>query len=98
MSKNPNHPAASPEAIAKRKATMLVKRQAKEQSRGYPMPLILKCKVTGHEVRYTVPKYIEKCIAKAGSLQALQDSYVSREGKKILESQGTPNTGSPDAS
>lgn len=76
------HPAASPEAVAKRKATMAAKREVREAERGYPIPLILTCHVTGKVVKYTVPGYIEKCIAKAGSLQALIDGYVSREGQK----------------
>ena len=77
------HPAANPQSIAKRKATMLERRLAKQARRGYPMPLILKCVVTGKEVRYTVPKYIEKVIAKAGSLDNLYKTFTSREGRRI---------------
>ncbi len=75
------HPAASPEAIAKRKATCAAKRAAKEQERGYPMPLVMTCNATGKVVRYTVPKYIEKKIAQFGSLEAWRKAYVCREAK-----------------
>jgi hypothetical protein len=44
--------------------------------------LVLTCKVTGKSVKYTSAAYIDKCIAKAGSLEALQSNYVSRDGKR----------------
>ena len=91
MNDNPStHPAATPEAIAKRMATMKAKREARQACRGYPMPLVLKCIVTGKVVKYTVPRYIEKRIAEAGGLENLYATYVSREGKKLQETQGTP--------
>lgn len=50
--------------------------------RGYTLPLKLTCKVTGKEVAYTDPEYIDKRIAEFGSLEALQKNFVSREGKR----------------
>ena len=72
----------TPEAKAKRAATVATKREAKAAERGYTLPLVLTCKVTGKAVKYTSAAYIDKCIAKAGSLEALQSNYVSREGKR----------------
>ena len=48
---------------------------------GVPVPLYLKCKVTGKEVMYTAPDYIKKVIDKAGGLEQLEANYVSREGR-----------------
>ena len=72
----------TPEAKAKRAATVATKREDKAAERGYTLPLVLTCKVTGKSVKYTSAAYIDKCIAKAGSLEALQSNYVSREGKR----------------
>ncbi len=72
----------TPEAKAKRAATVATKREQKASERGYTLPLVLTCKVTGKAVKYTSAAYIDKCIAKAGSLEALQKNYVSREGKR----------------
>lgn len=72
----------TPEAKAKRAATVATKREQKASERGYTLPLVLTCSVTGKTVKYTSAAYIDKCIAKAGSLEALQKSYVSREGKR----------------
>lgn len=72
----------TPEAKAKRAATVATKRAAKAEERGYTLPLVLTCKVTGKSVKYTSASYIDKCVAKAGSLEALQANYVSREGKR----------------
>jgi hypothetical protein len=72
----------TPEAKAKRAATVATKREAKAAERGYTLPLVLTCSVTGKAVKYTSAAYIDKCIAKAGSLEALQKSYVSRDGKR----------------
>ena len=72
----------TPEAKAKRAATVATKREAKANERGYTLPLVLTCSVTGKSVKYTSAAYIDKCIAKAGSLEALQKTYVSREGKR----------------
>lgn len=72
----------TPEAKAKRAATVATKREQKASERGYTLPLVLTCKVTGKAVKYTSAAYIDKCIAKAGSLEALQSNYVSRDGKR----------------
>lgn len=54
-------------------------------ARGYTMPLVLTCTVTGKTVKYTAKAYIEKCIAKAGSLDNLRATYVCREGRRQLK-------------
>ena len=72
----------SPEAKAKRAATLSTKREEKQEARGYSLPLVLTCKVTGKHVKYTSAAYIEKCIAKAGGLENLLTNYVSREGRR----------------
>ena len=72
----------APAAKAKRAATNTSKREAKAQARGYTLPLVLTCHVTGKTVKYTSAAYIDKTIAKFGSLSALQAGYVSREGRR----------------
>ena len=67
---------------AKRSATIEKNRAARIQERGYSLPLVLTCKVTGKQVKYTSPSYIEKVIAKHGSLEALQANFTSREGRR----------------
>jgi hypothetical protein len=66
----------------KRAATIEKNRATRISERGYALPLVLTCKVTGKSVKYTSPSYIEKVISKFGSLQALQTGYVSREGRR----------------
>lgn len=58
------------------------KRAQKIADRGYTLPLVLTCTVTGQQVKYTSPSYIDKVIAKYGSLEALQKGFVSRAGKR----------------
>ena len=58
------------------------KRADKIADRGYALPLVLTCKVTGQQVKYTSPSYIDKVIAKHGSLEALQANFVSRAGRR----------------
>ena len=72
----------SVEAKAKRAQTIATKRDEKTAERGYTLPLVLTCKVTGKSVKYTSAAYIDKCIAKAGSLEKLLTTYVSREGRR----------------
>jgi len=72
----------SVEAKAKRAQTIATKRDEKAADRGYTLPLVLTCKVTGKSVKYTSAAYIDKCIAKAGSLEKLLTTYVSREGRR----------------
>lgn len=71
-------------AADKRKATVAKKREERIKARGYALPLVLKCSVTGKEVKYTSPAYIDKCIAKAGSLDKLKKTYTSRAGRRQL--------------
>lgn len=61
----------------------------KEVSRGFPLPLILTCPVTGKTNKYTSLPYIRKLLAKYGSLEELKSKYVSNEGKK-LQKNNTP--------
>lgn len=69
---------------AKRAATVEKNRAARIAERGYALPLVLTCKVTGKSVKYTSPAYIAKCLAKYGdSIERLQAEYVSREGRRI---------------
>ena len=69
---------------AKRAVTIEKNRAARIAERGYPLPLVLTCKVTGKSVKYTSPSYISKVIAKYGdSLDRLKTEYVSREGKRL---------------
>jgi len=70
------------EAKAKRSATIATKRDEKTAERGYTLPLVLTCKVTGKSVKYTSASYIDKVIAKHGSLEKLLTGYVSREGRR----------------
>ena len=65
----------------KRAATVASNRSARIAERGYSLPLVLTCKVTGKEVKYTSPTYIDKVIAKFGSLEKFQKEFVSRDGR-----------------
>jgi hypothetical protein len=66
----------------KRSATIEKNRSARISERGYALPLILVCRITGKRVSYTSPSYIDKVIARAGSLEKLQASFTSREGRR----------------
>lgn len=66
----------------KRSATIEKNRAVRITERGYTLPLVLTCKVTGKQVKYTSPSYIDKVIAKHGSLEALQKNFTSREGRR----------------
>lgn len=69
---------------AKRAATVEKNRAARIAERGYALPLVLTCKVTGKSVKYTSPSYISKCLAKYGdSIERLKAEYVSRAGRAI---------------
>ena len=65
----------------KRAATVEKNRATRVAERGYALPLVLTCKVTGKSVKYTSPSYIDKVIAKHGSLEGLKANYTSREGR-----------------
>jgi hypothetical protein len=56
----------------------------------FPVPLTLKCTVTGKEVTYTAAEYIKGRIEKAGSLELLRSTYVSKGANK-------PKDGAPAA-
>lgn len=47
----------------------------------YPVPLILKCCITGQEVKYYSRPYIEKRIVKAGSLDRLLNTFMIKGAK-----------------
>jgi len=86
MSDTATKPAKAPKtdktAAEKRSATVAAKRAERISARGYALPLVLTCKVTGQQVKYTSPAYIEKVIAKHGSLEALKANFVSRAGRR----------------
>lgn len=63
---------------AKRAATKV----QKEETRGFPLPLYLTCPVTKKTNKYTSLQYIRKLIAKHGTIEEVQKSYISAEGKK----------------
>jgi len=54
----------------------------KEQDRGFPLPLLLTCTVTGKVNKYTSLAYIRKLIAKHGTVEEIRKVYVSAEGRK----------------
>lgn len=77
----------TPAAKAKRAATVTGKREQKAAQRGYTLPLVLTCHVTGKSVKYTSAAYIDKTIAKFGSLDKLLAGYVSRDGRAQVKAQ-----------
>jgi len=81
MNKNTDNTAMTTEE--KRAKTVESNRAARIAERGYSLPLCLQCIVTGKTIRLTSPAYIEKVIAKYGSLEKLQTTYLSREGKRL---------------
>lgn len=78
-----NNDNANKTTSEKRAATVASNRAARIASRGYPLPLVLTCTVTGKSVKYTSPSYVDKVAAKYGSLDLLRKNYVSREGRRI---------------
>lgn len=66
----------------KRSATIEKNRAARIAERGFALPLILTCKITGKQVKYTSPAYISKVIARAGSLEELKKNFTCREGRR----------------
>jgi len=81
-----NTTSVNPASLEKRRRAPSIKRAAtkaqKEQTRGFPLPLILTCPVTNKVNKYTSLAYIRKLIAKYGSVEELRKSYVSTEGRK----------------
>lgn len=60
-------------------------RVEKEKTRGFPLPLILTCPVTGKTAKYTSLTYIRKLIEKHGSVEEIKKKYVSTEGRKAKQ-------------
>lgn len=56
----------------------------------YPVPLILKCTVTGQEVKYYSRPYIEQRIARAGDLATLVNTFMVKGAKKKKQATYTP--------
>lgn len=54
----------------------------KEADRGFPLPLLLTCPVTGKVNKYTSLSYIRKLVAKYGTVEEIRKNYVSAEGRK----------------
>ncbi len=48
----------------------------------YPVPLILKCNISGKVVKYYSKPYIEKRIAQAGDLATLLNTFMAKGAKK----------------
>lgn len=48
----------------------------------YSIPLILKCTITGREVKYYSRSYIEKRIARVGDLNTLINTFMIKGAKK----------------
>jgi len=89
---NENNIEVSPVTInnTKRRRAPSAKRAAtkaqKEQSRGFPLPLLLTCPVTNKTNKYTSLTYIRKLITKYGTVEDLRKNYVSIEGRKLQSS------------
>jgi hypothetical protein len=77
------------EAPAKRRRAPSAKRAQtrvqKEQSRGFPLPLVLTCPVTGKVAKYTSLPYIRKLVEKYGGVEEIKKNYVSAEGRKAKQ-------------
>ena len=74
--------------VKRRRAPSLKRAQTraqKEQNRGFPLPLVLTCPVTGKVSKYTSLPYIRKLIEKHGTVEAVKANYVSIEGRKQKE-------------
>lgn len=81
----------------KRAATVESNRAARIAARGYALPLVLVCKVTGKEISYTSPAYISKVLSKFdNSVEKLKAEFVSREGRRIL-AEKNPKPAKPTA-
>jgi hypothetical protein len=77
---------AAATVVAKRRRAPSVKRAEtktkKEVDRGFPLPLLLTCTVTGKVNKYTSLNYIRKLVAKYGSVEEIRKNYISAEGRK----------------
>jgi hypothetical protein len=77
------------ESPVKRRRAPSVKRAQtrvqKEQTRGFSLPLVLTCPVTGKTAKYTSLPYIRKLIEKYGNVEEIKKNYVSAEGRKAKQ-------------
>lgn len=77
---------AAATVVVKRRRSPSVKRAEtkvkKEQDRGFPLPLLLTCPITGKVNKYTSLSYIRKLVAKYGTVEEIRKNYVSAEGRK----------------
>jgi len=60
-------------------------RAEKEKNRGFPLPLVLTCPVTGKIAKYTSLPYIRKLVEKYGGVEEIKKNYVSEKGRKAKE-------------
>ena len=83
---NPVVGATAAAASVKRRRSPSAKRAEtkakKESDRGFPLPLLLTCPVTGKVNKYTSLTYIRKLVAKYGTVEEIRKNYVSAEGRK----------------
>lgn len=83
---NPVVGATAGATVVKRRRSPSVKRAEtkakKEVDRGFPLPLLLTCPVTGKTNKYTSLTYIRKLVAKYGTVEEIRKNYVSSEGRK----------------
>jgi hypothetical protein len=73
------------EKVKKRRAPSVKRaatKQQKEVNRGFPLPLLLTCPVTGKVNKYTSLPYIRKLLQKYGTIEGVRANYISNEGKK----------------
>jgi hypothetical protein len=86
---NPIAGAATSDLYVKRRRSPSVKRAEtkakKEQARGFPLPLLLTCTVSGKVCKYTSLPYIRKLITKYGTVEEIRKNYVSAETRKQKE-------------
>ena len=60
----------------------LIKRNPINPKYGCPVPLIMRCNVTGVEKKYTAPEYIKNKLEGAGGLENFLRTYVGRGANK----------------
>src|SRR5574344_2721421 len=60
----------------------LIKRNPINPKYGCPVPLIMRCNVSGAEKKYTAPEYIKRKLDNAGGLEKFLRTYVGRGANK----------------
>lgn len=60
----------------------LIKRNPINPKYGCPVPLIMRCNVSGVEKKYTAPEYIKSKLDNAGGLEKFLRTYVGRGANK----------------